>query len=561
MRVLLIFLAALLFLYHETAAYPPTEFPVNWTSVTGDDIGRDLNSPYLGLCVCDKTYGLCDPNCCCDPDCTDDSLEYFTECLLQQFGYPPYKYCVEENPATQIAKINIKNTVKIPGRGGATCIVRTNNPSDIFQYYKVPDSVELPASVTSYVTEKQGLEIGQLIGLLKYTKINEDYAYRNYEILSIPTQNTRGGCSMTGKPVPFLSPLQKVSCAANGEQICARFPLQHYYNIFVDSNSTFAPVTVRLFDTSGNLLESFEPTDFPSTFSLLNDDGVCQHAVVSVRGILEYNSTMIVRGRFDIGITDVKATQFYPVSYEVGFVTEGETVPANIFSGSPGYVAGNRIRGGTKVTQEDTDKTAIAERRNGFSVPSGGRHCDQYNFQTVRMKYDVISSGCFFTLSERQLQAACETGTESFIRQILAGGDEASSALIDYVASTNDALINDTSSWIQIKGLDVEDTPGIYDPVRRRCDNVTIGVKYSVVTASAGVVFNPQPVVVGVFAEFLRGSWGIRNATDFSLDATGTQHAIFKVEFSNIAKQDKLSKKITAPPILPRVGSDLFYPF
>lgn len=559
MRALFIVLALFLLFSSFGNAYPPSEFPVNWSSVTGDDIGRDLNSPYLGLCVCDKTYGLCDPNCCCDPDCNDDSLDFFTECLLQQFGYPPYKYCVENNPATQIAKINIKDTIKIPGKSGATCIVRTNSPSDIYQYFKVPEDVELPATETSSITEKQGLELGQLIGLMKYTKINDSFVYRNYEILSIPTQNTRGGCSMTGKPVPFMNPLQKVACAANGAQICSRFPLQHYYNLFVDSNSTFAPVTVRLFDTAGNFLQSFEPTEFPSLTSVRSEEE-CHNAVVSVRGIIEYNSTMIVRGRFDIAITDVKATQFFPVTYEVGFVTEGETVPSNIFSGTPGYVSGNRIRGGTKITEEGTNKSAIAERRNGFSVPSGGRHCEQYNFQTVRMNYDVVSSGCFFRLSERQLQGLCEKGTESFLRDILAGGDS-SNALIDYVASTNDALVNDTASWIEIKGLNVEDTPGVYDPVRRRCDNVTIGVKYSVVTANAGVVFNPQPVVVGVFAEYLRGSWAIRNSTDFSLDATGAQHAIFKVAFSNTAKQDKLSKKITAPPVLPRVGSDLFYPF
>ena len=31
-------------------------------------------------CLCDLTFYQCDPNCCCDPDCSDSEKAIFTEC-------------------------------------------------------------------------------------------------------------------------------------------------------------------------------------------------------------------------------------------------------------------------------------------------------------------------------------------------------------------------------------------------------------------------------------------------------------------------------------------------
>ena len=39
----------------------------------------------LGSCACDLTDGLCDGNCCCDPDCPDPSM-LFSRCLPDNVG-------------------------------------------------------------------------------------------------------------------------------------------------------------------------------------------------------------------------------------------------------------------------------------------------------------------------------------------------------------------------------------------------------------------------------------------------------------------------------------------
>eukprot|EP00796_Vickermania_ingenoplastis_P008165 gene8165-5694_t len=522
--------------------YPAEDFPINWSTVTSDsDVVRNLNSPYLGMCVCDHIYGVCDPNCCCDPDC-DDAKEFFWECLLQQSGYPPFKSCVEQNSATEIERINVKNVVKIPGQGGALCLVRTNHPSNIFKYFEVPTQVSNPTDIDNQWTVKQPLQMGQLLGLLKYTEVDGKMVFRNYGTLTIPTQNPHGSCSIMGKPVPFMTPIDKMSCVLNGAQLCERYPLNTFYHLFIDDNKLFAPLVVHLYDKYGELMETIDPTSStPKTESIVVAN-VCQNGVIQMRLMIEYNSTDIIKGAFHIQLADVPVKRFTPIIFEVSFLNPGSTLPSNIISGTPGYSVGNRVRGGTMVSHGDL--SAISERKNGFPSRAAAAY------------YNIISSGCSFVVSEKELQEMCETGSESAILDILG---QSRGVLIDYVARTNDALVNDTASWVKIEGLTATNTPGVYDPVRRRCDNIAVGMQYTIATAKAGVIYNPQTVIVGVFADFLRGSFVLRNSTDFTTDATAEQHVVFKVQFNTVEKQNLLGKKIEPPPILPRIGLEKIF--
>lgn len=53
----------------------------------------------LGDCICDATKGLCDLNCCCDPDCTSDDRNAFTICIDQLLAKQLYNttICLPRN--------------------------------------------------------------------------------------------------------------------------------------------------------------------------------------------------------------------------------------------------------------------------------------------------------------------------------------------------------------------------------------------------------------------------------------------------------------------------------
>lgn len=521
----IIFLFFLAFIGVPSYAFPLIDYPLNWSNIGSVTSQRNLNSPRLGFCVCDRTRGLCDPNCCCDPDCSQSSMDFFTSCLPQQYGYPPFRICSGESFEVDGKTLKLKDDGQIPGIGGPMCMIKENVPNNIFPYFTVPSKVEFSKAKHIFVEENHSLKVGSLIGLVKYVDRGNTKTFKYFTPLSIPTQNGNGGCIFPGLPIPFMNPIQKSSCTLNGEQICKEIPIEQFLNLYVDGSTYFAPINIYLYDSAGTLIESIIAPNSSRTVSTFNGS-ICENAVTVVRGTLQYNESLITGGRYDITIADISSTQYVPISVQVFFTASGQITPLNIISGTPGYGIGTRLRAGVK--ESAYDRVGIAERESGLGIPGGGRNCHLNNFKTVRLGYDVINSGCFVYFSELELQNLCSVGTESYIRDIL-GVSQTSKTI--FVAKTNDALASDPPSWVEIDGLNTTNTAGVYDEIRRRCDNIAVGVKYNVVTASAGVVFNPQTIIVGVFAEFLRGSLAIRNSTDLSNGGTSPQYFTFKVSF------------------------------
>ncbi|XP_067834000.1 tectonic-3-like isoform X2 [Heptranchias perlo] len=55
-----------------------TQTPVD---VTARSVNRDITAA-LPICTCDLTGGVCDLDCCCDPDCSPADIDVFSTCLL-----------------------------------------------------------------------------------------------------------------------------------------------------------------------------------------------------------------------------------------------------------------------------------------------------------------------------------------------------------------------------------------------------------------------------------------------------------------------------------------------
>ncbi|TPP48490.1 hypothetical protein CGC21_14200 [Leishmania donovani] len=384
-----------------------------------------------------------------------------------------------------------------------------------------------------------------------------------------------GSCSALARNVGFLDSIKGTSCTLNGAQICLLFPVAKYQNLFLQStlgyNSSapeFVPVTLNLHDASGALLDTLGPTvvPTPSTYATISDGKTCNNAVVDLHAHFSYSSNesgKLIEAALNVTLSSVGLMQYVALSFEAAFTGENATVPSNIFAATPGYLSGDKIRSGTLVTHGG--KSAILERESGFAVPAGGRLCGSNQWRRASFLHSIISSGCLILMNESDLQDICSVGTGHLLAALINVTVDGEPTILDQIGVTNDALANDTTSWIPITGLSnaLTSSSGTYNAYTRQCSNITVGLHYQFVVARAGAEYNPQDIIVGAFASPIVGTFQIWNETNFDGNALSYQQFTFKVTFSRYDSnsQATIMRRIVAPPILPPLDDSIFYPF
>eukprot|EP00760_Papus_ankaliazontas_P010610 PhM_4_TR14374/c0_g2_i1/m.98103/K19382/TCTN1_3; tectonic-1/3 len=72
---------------------------VDWTSVPATSPpATPLDTTSLGSCICDLTGNACDPNCCCDKECSPGQLASFTRCRRAVVSQPHIRRCSDPVP-------------------------------------------------------------------------------------------------------------------------------------------------------------------------------------------------------------------------------------------------------------------------------------------------------------------------------------------------------------------------------------------------------------------------------------------------------------------------------
>eukprot|EP00039_Didymoeca_costata_P014192 m.226943 g.226943 ORF g.226943 m.226943 type:complete len:641 (-) comp15967_c0_seq8:3390-5312(-) len=95
----------------------------NWRGLASSECSSlQTTSTELGNCPCDLQAKNCDPNCCCDSDCSTEDQEAFTDCY--QLPSPPnHRACVYDEIIT---RENTQETVERTD-DGLFCVIVDNN--------------------------------------------------------------------------------------------------------------------------------------------------------------------------------------------------------------------------------------------------------------------------------------------------------------------------------------------------------------------------------------------------------------------------------------------------
>lgn len=92
-----------------------------------------LNFIDVGPCICDMTHGICDANCCCDSDCSENDLTWFTGCISNPATNSIIPFC--SNMLTKIHWWPLvgSSPTYYTTSGGALCVVISN--SAVYGYF------------------------------------------------------------------------------------------------------------------------------------------------------------------------------------------------------------------------------------------------------------------------------------------------------------------------------------------------------------------------------------------------------------------------------------------
>jgi hypothetical protein len=213
-RVVVLLLALVIPTEEQILGY--TQAPINWSYVTPSadaptsmpSVPRSCECVIKGAstqtcaffkcnCLCDVTVGQCDPNCCCDTDCSAAELASFksnNQCIVNEPNNGTSRFCADTK---NIVKVNPKYRMRLEQYSDPyhdfMCVETDNSESqgDFFvDPGAQPVSVFLkPASVRPYAYAKVPLKV----------EYPSDVAFKSGDL--IPAATVKPGAALPFKAV------------------------------------------------------------------------------------------------------------------------------------------------------------------------------------------------------------------------------------------------------------------------------------------------------------------------------------------------------------------------
>eukprot|EP00743_Colponemidia_sp_Colp-15_P003842 GILK01004147.1.p1 GENE.GILK01004147.1~~GILK01004147.1.p1 ORF type:complete len:641 (+),score=49.60 GILK01004147.1:38-1924(+) len=573
-------------------AFPQNDYTIEWTLVSSNTTTAlvDGSTIDLGVCVCDLTANKCDMNCWCDSDCTTTNLGWFSAWLPTGPQNSTTVTCVNWNVYD---RINVKDgmTVYTAPLGEVLCVEVDNNPSqgNYFTTSSTVASTKLDTQIASSSSYYQTLTASRSPNTTSTFKVDE----------LIPAAILSGGAA-----VPLLSSYFRLPNTDNsgfcndnnfatffvnqGPNSCSREVVLNtdctgilnpdYWvtslligkspSASYSSTSNFVtPTTSSATSRSSANVDTVLST-VPTTSTLTaGATCICANALKEI----VYNVTVSTSGAIsavsvtsvlqDVSAATCTATTTVSQRYTVNFQLASDPSTVRARSGNPGYQFGLPVLVGTLTTISGS--SAISEKKSGLAVVGVGNDgsClasyqnDILNWQkspVVTFGQNFVA-GCVYSADLTTLQSSCST---SFTSTPILDTSSSSTSAFTHVGAFGNADPHKINDWIALS-VTAPSSP-TWNSATGTCSGFITGLHYQFLVADYGKVNNPQHRIVVAKAVYSTSDIVFRQ-----LSSTSTQAIALTVTATFVTLPDPSVTEyvLTAPPVLPTLPGDIFYPF
>lgn len=396
---------------------------------------------------------------------------------------------------------------------------------------------------------------------------------------TLPLAGLGGLC--TSEPVSFMHDEEQRSCAfkappstvAPSSTWCGDVAVDNYVgNVRVGATprgflaDAYVPVTLgsqhRYNTITGQLVEvelsAAETTSEPNA-DKTPDSCTCRWATKEVHYTVVYDSentiTSVTADVVTQHITDECDGHGFQQSFSLDFVPASTGTAERRRSGNPGYLVGKPILAGVLLRENDllddaaaeTGKEAIAEYDNGLQLrgPADDGSCSGSlgSLLPVYFAQDTATT-CTLTLTGAELAERCAASLAVAEIDFIGLPDDTT-----YVGAYGNADPNDGWAWLQVRRGESTSGP--------TCPNMITGFDVTITWGFTGEHSNPQPRIVAVQTD-ARVEY-----VPQAIEPTESVDLLFTTTITHRRVTEGLETEFVppAPPLLPEVPNDLFFPF
>ena len=540
-------------------------------------------------CVCDLIVNGCDPNCCCDVDCSASDKESFNECVEAKNVIFDDRTCVSDQ--TIFIK-NVPFTTKNTG-DGLLCIYHNNNQgqaeySDVSVIMSNEDFTESIHSRNVYSYEVQNGDT------------NGQKATKNYKVgdkiilvfpnhvkgnLALPTMLGSSSCNDYNAAGYFQN--DDTACARSFSDLsleCSNSPAlsaPRYYSNFQVAMSPQALV----FSTNTTSNSSTSYTSYNMSLLLTpqlslplwcqDSTGMkdrcsfttppvpvynastktCENVVTEVAYTFVYSNETSNLKQLNVSFVLQNIQENFLQKFSIRFLKEGHD---NVFmkSGNPGYLVDQPILAGRLANQADKKAIILStNRKEWLTVPKAtldGSCTEGVNDRlSVTFKMNA-RSGCMIRLNQSN---DCSLLQDIILKALLGTSPP------DYVASFGNSDVSNAADWVKI----IEDErPGKGEGSGSICSNMVLGMNIEILFANVGYLANPQAKIVGVRFKYEKPQTityqCVGQFCSGRSSASQFVEVVSSVSFIDVS-QPPISDQKSLPEFQSKAPSDFFHPF
>eukprot|EP01135_Chromosphaera_perkinsii_P001475 Nk52_evm4s179 gene=Nk52_evmTU4s179 len=541
----------------------------------------------VASCVCDLLgNNECDPNCCCDADCSTADKAVFSQC-----DDPGPKRDIRECYSSSVI-VTSNTDLNTTETNDLFCVYTNNDEST--KYYDIPADVTTASGYTTVISQTgaylySAAAGNQDISLTSYTygsPLHASYtsASNTLGYFALPAPMVTNACSQLGA-ITFLDP-QYTSCTQTTDSLAT----QCTSNTALDGKtytegfrvastgtedgataaSSGVTVTVsKLWCISSTTLTVADcGTTTISSPSI--SSGSCTNVVTKVEYSIIYNGATITAVYATLTFADFVTSsttaieQVFETSYKT--VTNENTV---VFerSGNPGYIVGKPVLAGTLASSGSTNAIDLDTDNSLWLTIAGpqpdGSCANANGGVTPRVPVyfgENTVVGCTLQKTFAQVSAAsCATIRQDALTYLSASQQNSAT----YVGQYGNSSVNDISEWVAI--LDQSTPSAATDAASDGiCPEIYTDLEIQILTARVGAILNPQTIITGVRYVWTTSRFVFQCAGPYcqTAGAALTQSIQLKTSVNFIdTSRPPISVKADVPDIFPAFPNDFFYPF